>query len=160
MRQLLLNGLHFQDFALFLLRQVLGWFFILARFRWICDPSRASTTGMWFNADRRHHLEWKLCSCGYSRHPALSGFVAMVEILAGGAVVVGLLTVPALLGLLAVLVCATYCTAQEKVKEQNPVDCIDCVSCYLWRVEGVYLALAVALLCLGPGKYALDAWVW
>lgn len=143
------------DVALLILRLMLGGFFVFARFRWIYDPSRPDAP--WFNPARRHHLEEKLCSCGYSRHPYLSGFVALTEIFGGLGVIVGLLTPLALLGLLGVLACATRCTAYAKVCEQNPVDCWDCVSCYLWRVEGIYIAVTLALLLLGPGNLSLDA---
>lgn len=144
------------DVAELLLRGTLGWFFFLARFRWVYDPERIPH---WFNPDRRHHLEWKLCACGYGRHPLLSGFVALVEISAGVAVVIGFLTPLALLGLLCVLCFATYCTGKQKVLEQQPVDRVDCVSCYLWRVEGVYIAIAIALLLLGAGRFSLDAYM-
>lgn len=98
----------------------------------------------------------RICTCGYGSHPCISGFVACIEVAAGLAVTFGLLTNLALLGLLGVLLFATLCTAREKVKAQDPVDCVDCVSCYLWRVEGVYIGITLALLCLGPGHYSLD----
>jgi uncharacterized membrane protein YphA (DoxX/SURF4 family) len=153
-----LSGIGYPDVASLLLRVLLGTFFILARFRWFYDPSRPDDP--WFNALRHKHLRWKLCSCGYYDHPLLVGFVACVEVSAGFAVVFGLLTMLATLGLLAVLLFATFCTAKEKVCEQKPVDCIDCVSCYLWRVEGVYITIAFALLAMGPGNLSLDAMVW
>lgn len=154
------------DIVLLLLRLVLGVFFVLARFRWFYDPSNATAakrmTGRahWFPTWRHRHLEWKLCSCGYSRHPVLSGAVACVEVSAGCALVLGLLTQPAAFGLLVILLFATWCTARAKVMEQEPVDRIDVVSCYLWRVEGVYITIAVCILLAGGGRFALDSWVW
>ncbi len=156
-RTLLNSGLLSPDYAAFILRQVLGWFFVLARFRWFYDPERYPRV---LNADRHKHLAWKLCDCGYGYHPALSCIVACVEVSAGVALIVGLLMNLAVLGLLGVLLFATWCTAKQKVLEQKPVDCIDCVSCYLWRVEGVYIAIAVVLLILGPGYLSLDYLVW
>lgn len=151
------TGLGSQDLAVLILRLLLGTFFVLARFRWVYDPSRPLDP--WFNTARHKHLVQRLCTCGYSPNPYLSGFVACVEISAGMAIIVGLLTLPATMGLLSVLLFGTYCTARVKVCEQLPVDKIDCVSCYLWRVEGVYIAIAIAILALGPGHYSLDA-VW
>lgn len=143
------------DVASFLLRIVLGGFFVLARFRWLYDPSRPDNP--WFNRDRHSHLSKRICSCGYGMHPILNDLVAMVEIGAGAAVVLGLITYLALLGLLSVLAFATFCTAKEKVLAQNPVDWLDCVSDYLWRVEGVYITIALSLLALGPGRVSIDA---
>lgn len=158
MKDLALYGMNLPDLASLLLRQLVGWFFILARFRWFFDPSRLDDP--FFNSKRHEHLVQKLCTCGYGYHPTLTGLVACVEVLAGGALVIGLLTNLALVGLLGVLLCATFCTGKTKVLEQGPVDCIDCVSCYLWRVEGVYIAIVLALLCMGPGAVSLDALVW
>ena len=170
------SGLGFTDVALLLQRVALGGFFFLARFRWVYDPSRAWVAGYaangepqrgsndeavgrtpWFAPYRVNHLTWKLCSCGYGKHPVLSGFVALVEISAGLALVVGLLTPLASLGLLGTLGFATYCTAKEKVRKQNPVDHIDCVACYLWTVEPLYIVLALSALINGAGAYSLDA---
>lgn len=172
----LFTGVGFGDVALLLQRVALGAFFFLARFRWVYDPSRAWIAGYaangeplrgdnanatgraaWFAPYRVNHLTWKLCSCGYGKHPVLAGFVALVEISAGLALVVGLLTPLAALGLLGTLGFATYCTAKDKVAKQGPVDKIDCVSCYLWTVEPLYIVLAVSAIINGAGAYSLDA---
>lgn len=145
-------GLH--DIALLLLRNIVGVFFLLARFRWVYDPSRPDNP--WLNKERHRHLTWKLCTCGYHWHPRMSAVVALVEVSAGTALIVGLLTVPAALALLTVLLFATVCTARQKVSEQDPVDLVDCVSCYLWRVEGVYITVVLSVLFMGPGKLSLD----
>lgn len=172
---LLFNGLHLHDLTLLLQRVALGAFFFLARFRWVYDPSRAwiasyDATGQpirggseavgrtpWFAPYRVNHLTWKLCSCGYGKHPLLSGFVALVEISAGLALIVGFLTPLAALGLLGTLSFATYCTAKEKTLKQNPVDKIDVASCYLWTVEPLYIVLAISAILNGAGAYSLDA---
>jgi uncharacterized membrane protein YphA (DoxX/SURF4 family) len=74
--------------------------------------------------------------------------------------VLGLFTIPAALVLLVILLVATRCTAYQKVMEQNPVDRIDCVACYLWRVEGLYIGLAIIILLAGPGAYSIDYLIW
>lgn len=138
---------HFTDpsLASLILRWVLGWFFILARFRWIYSPDLSA---------RRASLEAKVKVCGYPKW--MAGPTAYGELFGGLAVVVGFLTPLALALLFSILVFATKCTAVQKVMEQKPVDAVDCVSCYLWRVEGVYIAISLALLFLGPGAYSLD----
>lgn len=148
------TGPGYQDLGLLALRVLLGVFFVLARFRWLYDPSRPDSP--WLNAGRHEHLRWKLCYCGYGQHPLLVAFVACVEISAGCAIVLGLLTELALMGLMSILLFATWCTAKEKVCAQNPVDTIDYVSCYLWRVEGVYIGICAVLLLNGPGFFSLD----
>lgn len=148
------TGPELNDLGLLILRCILGTFFILARFRWVYDPSRPKEP--FLNTARHEHFSNRLCTCGYGSHPALCAFVAMTEILAGIALCVGLFTELALLGLLSVLLFATYCTAREKVMAQSPVDRADCISCYLWRVEGVYIAVCLTLLLSGPGALSLD----
>lgn len=152
--EVLLTGLSLPDVATLLLRCLVGCFFILARFRWFYDPSRPQEPIL--NTARHAHMRWRLCACGYSEHPYLSAFVACVEVSGGAALIVGLLTNLATMGLLCILFFATCCTAREKIAEQKPVDHVDCVSCYLWRVEGVYIAICVCVLLLGPGRYSID----
>jgi uncharacterized membrane protein YphA (DoxX/SURF4 family) len=158
LHSVLVTGFDMPDVVSLLLRVLLGAFFILARFRWFYDPSRPNMP--WMNDKRHEHMILRLCTCGYGTHPAIAAFVACVEVSAGVALIIGLLTIPATLGLLGVLLFATFCTAYQKVCEQGPVDCIDCVSCYLWRVEGVYIAIAFSILAMGPGAYSIDKWVF
>lgn len=140
------------DLSLFLMRVALGGFFVLARFRFFYDPSRPQDK--WFNKERRNHLEWKM---GYCKYPAWTApYVAIGEVLAGLGVLSGVLFYASALALLGITFFATRCTWREKIMEQSPVDCIDWVSCYLWRVEGLYVLLAFILLALGPG--AITVW--
>lgn len=160
----LLLGLGWHDAALFLLRFILGGFFILARFRFFYDPSRRNVwqvppnqVGPWFNHARHTHLRDKLHACGFGCSWGLTTWVAFVEVFGGLAIVFGFLSIPATLGVLVLLTFATFCTAKAKVLEQNPVDPIDCLSCYLWRVEGIYITIAIVLLMMGPGNFSVDA---
>lgn len=148
------------DFAALALRWMLGGFFVLARFRFFYDPSK--TQGLRFlNPERFASLTHKMCYCGLKQKPGAWAWVtALVEVSAGAALIVGLLTHLAAFGLLVLLLVATRCTWRSKVYEQNPVDRLDCVSCYLWRVEGLYIGLALVILLLGPGALSLDAWLF
>lgn len=158
MLDMALNGLSLGDLGLAANRMLLGVFFLLARFRWVWDPSRPEDP--WFNLARKKSLVDKLCHCGYGWHPPLAAAVALVEILAGAALIVGLCTVPAAFGLLVILLFATWCTAYDKVMEQKPVDAVDMAACYLWRVEGPYIFSALGVLMAGPGGYSLDHILW
>lgn len=142
--------------ALFLARFVLGFFFVSYRFRWFYDPTPQD--GVAICSPYRHlNLRRKLCQCGWGMHPWLAAFVAIAEVAAGLAVIFGVLTSYAALGLLLILLVATLCTAREKTLRQNPVDGIDVVNCYLWNPEPVYIVLAVVVMALGPGMFSIDA---
>jgi uncharacterized membrane protein YphA (DoxX/SURF4 family) len=151
--------MHSVDVAALLARLLLGFFFLLARFRFFFDPA-AAPGDRWFCAWRHESLIHKMAYCGLKKKPVIWAWItALVEVLAGMALIVGLLTPLAALGLLVLLLVATRCTARQKVMEQKPVDKVDCVACYLWRVEGLYIGLAILILLLGPGAYSLDAWL-
>jgi putative oxidoreductase len=160
MLDILLHGAQWTDGALLINRLLLGSFFFFARFRFLYDPSKA--VGDRFLCAARHEsLRNKMCHCGWrSGATGWAWFAALTEIFGGLGVLFGLLTVPAALGLLAVTACATVCTAKPKVMEQHPVDRLDYISCYLWRVEGLYIGMALAVLFAGPGRYSLDWLFW
>lgn len=143
------------DLASLVLREILGVFFILARFRWFYDPAKEKGT-RWFNVIRRKSLRDKLNHCGHGDTAWLPAFVATVECLAALGVIAGLLTGLSALGLLIICVIGTKCTWRDKTMRQNPVDKIDIWSCYLWTPEPVYVSVALALFLLGPGVYSLD----
>lgn len=142
------------DLILLLNRLVLGGFFVLARFRWIYDPSKPSD--QWFNGARHASLENKLCACGYGRNESLGVLVALAEVGAGIALIVGFLTQAAALGLLVVLLFATYCTAREKTMRQNPVDGVGVVESYLWTPEPLYIVLCIIAIVGGAGAFSVD----
>lgn len=153
-----LLGFNLTDASVLVARLLLGVFFILARFRFFYDPSRDDC---WLNSARCDSLTRKMQHCGLQAWPRFWAWVAaMVEVAAGFAVVIGLLTIPAAFGLLVTLIFATKCTAKDKVMEQHPVDKLDCVACYLWRVEGLYIGLALMILLAGPGAYSIDYLIW
>jgi len=153
----ILGGLGSISVAALLARLTLGSFFVLARFRSFYDPSKPKGCRA-FNGERFGSLRRKLCACGFQRGLVFWTWVtAIVEVGGGLALIVGFLTTVAAIGLLVLTLRATMCTAWQKISEQNPVDSIDCIACYLWRVEGIYIALAVLIVLLGPGAYSLDA---
>jgi uncharacterized membrane protein YphA (DoxX/SURF4 family) len=152
--EFLRSGLVGADVALFLNRVLLGAFFVLARFRWIFDPSRPEH---WLNQARHVHLSEKLHTCGFGDHPRLAAFVALAEISAGLALVLGFLTSLAGAGLILLLLAAMSCTTKEKTMRQQPVDDVQVVEDVLWTVEPIYLTLALVAFLCGGGAYSLDA---
>jgi uncharacterized membrane protein YphA (DoxX/SURF4 family) len=160
MNTFLISGFLAINFALVLLRLVLGVFFILARFRFFYDPSQPIGERV-FCEKRVKSLTNKMSHCGLKRWPLQwAVFVAVAEVLAGLALVVGFLVVPAALGLLVLLLYATKCTHKEKIEKQNPVDCIDRWCCYLWTPEPLYITMALVLVLVGGGAYSLDYVIW
>lgn len=151
-------GPYAQDAALFLIRSTMGLFFLIYRFRWIWDP--AAKDSQWFSQIRRSRLIKRLESCGYGSNRHLAGAVALVEILAGAALIVGLLTMPAALGIFVILIFANCCTPREEIPFMKPVDGVDVVRCYLHLAEPLYLVMAVVLLLMGPGRWSLDYVIW
>jgi uncharacterized membrane protein YphA (DoxX/SURF4 family) len=156
----LIHGFAFTDGIQLLARLLLGVFFILARFRFFYDPSKAIGQ-RWFNKERHTSLTNKMIHCGLRHKPyAWACFVAFVEVFAGLGVLFGLLTMISAFGLLVITLVGTRCTAYAKVQEQHPVDSVDVCSAYLWRVEGLYIGFALLVLFGGPGAYSLDSWLW
>ena len=163
-------GFDLTDFALFLNRFLLGAFFVLARFRFFYDPSKTKgfwtadhftlkwvPNQRWLNKDRFASLEHKMQYCGLKKYSAFWAWaVAVIEVGGGLLLILGYLTAFAGFGLLVLTVRATMCTAKMKVFEQNPVDKIDICACYLWRVEGLYIAMALVAVVAGPGAFALS----
>lgn len=143
------------DVSLLFSRLLLGTFFILARFRWVYDPSQMEAP--WFNQHRHEHLVEKLEYCGLKNGKFWAPIVAYIELSAGAGVLVGFITPIASLGLLAILIRATLCTGKEKTMRQNPIDKLDVCSCYLWCPEPIYIAVAFSILSMGAGRYSLDA---
>jgi uncharacterized membrane protein YphA (DoxX/SURF4 family) len=146
------------DLASLILRCIVGVFFLLARFRYVYDPS---INPSWFASVRHMSLQNKMRKCGLNFMPRLWAEVTAYGELAGGlGLIVGLLTPLAAIGLLVILLPATACTAAEKINRQAPVDGIATVECYLWTPEPLYIALCVAILLLGPGAFSLDHYLW
>jgi uncharacterized membrane protein YphA (DoxX/SURF4 family) len=145
------------DVASLIARLALGSFFVLARFRFFYDPSQPAGT-RWLCSPRRRSLTRKMCVCGWKWKPSLWAWIAaLIEVGAGAFLIIGLLTRLSAFGLLAVTVVANVCTAREKVLKQNPVDRIDCIGCYLWTAEPLYIMFSLIVLLLGPGLLALDS---
>lgn len=141
--------------VLFIARFTLGFFFVSYRFRWFYDP--ATQDGVAICSPYRHKkLIEKMGQCGWGMSPKLAAFIAIAETLAGLGVMFGFLNSLSALGLLIILIAASACTAKEKTLRQNPIDKIDVVNCYLWNPEPVYIVLAIVVMVLGPGWFAID----
>lgn len=149
-------GLNLLDTALLFNRVVLGLFFVLARFRWFYDPHHG-----WFSHIRLWSLRMKCEKCGFGNTFWIPALVAISEVFAGFALIAGFLTVFAAMGMLIVLLVASFCVTPEKTLRQNPVDQVDVASCYLWTPEPLYITMAIITILCGAGVYSVDfALLW
>jgi uncharacterized membrane protein YphA (DoxX/SURF4 family) len=146
--------------ALALIRIILGLFFVLARFRFFYDPIKPKGQRV-FCPQRLTSLTNKMTHCGVKRWPfQIAVAVAVIEVLAGIALIFGFLSVLSAFGLLVILLYATKCTCREKIAKQNPVDGIDHLCCYLWAPEPLYIGMCLVIILAGPGMYSLDALIF
>lgn len=153
--QLLTQGLDLAPIALLLNRVTLGTFYLLARFRFFYDPSKPAKE-RWLNKERSASLTAKMQHCGFTSYPyAWAWIAASIEVIGGGMLIAGVFSAFAALGLSVLTLFATRCTWRSKVYEQNPVDCVDVCSCYLWRVEGLYILMALIVILAGPGGFTV-----
>lgn len=135
-----------QTFIVWALSLTVALFFVLARFRFFYDPSKPRGL-RWFNQARHESLAQKMVYCGFRNWPvSLAWFVASVEIVGALMLLIPPVRFFGALLLLGILVVATRCTAKKKVMEQHPVDYLDIVCSYLWRVEGLYIVMVLCIL--------------
>jgi putative oxidoreductase len=140
----LFHGFGATDAALLLNRLVLGMFFAISGFHKLFVP--------------RRHQEFRktLAKAGVPLLGVMEWFVAGVEFLGGLAVVVGLLSPLAALGLLAVSAVAALTTGGDKLPKE-PLDPADTFDSVLYLPEVLYGAMATLVILAGPGAYSLDA---
>lgn len=142
------------DAALLLVRVVVGSFFVLYRFRWVYDPT---SDQRWFCPVRRSRLKERIRACRYGCSNILPALVAIGEIGAGFALIIGLLSLPSAALLLVILLFGMVCLLPEEIPAMNPVDRIDVVRCTMQWPEPLYAVLCVVVLLAGPGQWSIDA---
>lgn len=137
------GGPHLTDEVILLFRITVGVFFAISGFYKL------------FNEHRHATFVRTLQECGI--WPGMCWFVAGVEFLGGLAVVFGVLTQLALLGLLAILVVAFVTAAIPDLRKKKLLGIADYCAVALAQAEAFYMILIVGLLLTGPGKYTLYA---
>lgn len=131
---------------------IVGLFFVLARFRFFFDPSKPAGA-RFFNKQRYDSLHSKIASCGWTKGTTFwTWYTAIVEVGAGLGLMFNIARPLSGLLMMGILLVATCCTCRTKVCEQKPVDKADVICAYLWRVEGLYIAMLAVVLWndLGP----------
>lgn len=143
--ELLFTGLGSGDGALTVMRVGLGVFFSLEGGYKLFNPTRHASLVETLREDKIPCValtQW---------------FVPGVEFLAGGALVVGLMTPLAALGLFIICLVATCTDAIWRVPRMNPLGRGDAVAKILYLPEVLYLLMLGVLILLGAGPWSLDA---
>jgi uncharacterized membrane protein YphA (DoxX/SURF4 family) len=110
-----------------------------------------------FNAERHRVFADELKSLHVHAVGINQWWVPLVEFSAGAAVVVGLLTPLAALGLLVVILVANATTGRERIKAYKPIDRADRIDDWLYLPETIYAFLLILIISAGAGPYSLDA---
>lgn len=140
----LVHGLGAFDVAALADRLALGTFFAISGYHKLFNTTRRASLATTFKAD----------GC-YS--PFTMFAVPLGELLGGVALVVGLLTPVAALGL--ILICSGACLLDgiKRVREWGPLDAADRVDDFLYLPELLYVIMLSFLVLAGPGKWSVDA---
>jgi putative oxidoreductase len=138
-------GAQAPDAALTLNRVALGAFFAISGYLKL------------FNAARHATLARTLQDDGVHAVPIMQWLVPSVEFSGGCALLIGLLSALAALGLFVVCLGAFAFDAVKRVNAWQPLNLADCVADLLYLPEVLYcIGLAVVMLG-GPGPWSLDA---
>lgn len=141
---LLYTGIGASDLALFVVRLVVGAFFMLAGWNKLFHPVRRTSM----------HNKMRELNIPFPNFNAV--FVPIVETVAGAMLVLGTLSVAAALAL--ATICLVACGAEgiERIESWSPVNRKDWLATALYLPEVLYLALLVAVVVAGPGRYSID----
>jgi len=135
------------DIASLILRAAVGVFFVISGYHKLFNVRRRASLAATFKADGVYSPVTMLAiPCG--------------ELAGGLGLIVGLATPIACLGL--ILICAGACIVDglKRIPAFQPIDRADYVADVLYLPEVLYVFMMCALLCIGGGKYSLDAVVY
>jgi uncharacterized membrane protein YphA (DoxX/SURF4 family) len=145
MIDILFNGVGWTDIAFTLNRVAVGLFFMLSGYHKL------------FNAERHRVFADELRSLHVHAVGINQWWVPLVEFAGGAAVVIGLLTPLAALGLLLIILVANATTGRERIKAFMPIDRADRIDDWLYLPETLYAFLLILIISAGAGPYSLDA---
>jgi uncharacterized membrane protein YphA (DoxX/SURF4 family) len=145
MMDLLFNGLGWTDIALTLNRIALGAFFMLSGYHKL------------FNVERHRTFVDELKALGVLAVGINQWWVPAVEFTAGTAVLIGLLTPLAALGLLVIILAAIATAGRQRIKLYKPIDEADRIDDWLYLPEALYAFMLIVVISAGGGPYSLDA---
>jgi uncharacterized membrane protein YphA (DoxX/SURF4 family) len=145
MVQFLFNGIGWTDIALTLNRVAVGMFFMFSGYHKL------------FNAERHRVFADELRSLHVHAVAINQWWVPLVEFSAGVAVVIGLVTPLAALGLLVIILIASATSGRERIKAFKPIDRADRIDDWLYLPETLYAVMLLVVILAGAGPYSFDA---
>src|ERR1700679_137426 len=145
MMDLLFVGVGWTDLALTLNRVAVGAFFMLSGYHKL------------FNAERHRLFVDELKSLGVPALGFNQWWVPLVEFSAGTAVLIGLLSPLAALGLLVIMLVAIATPGRQRIKLYKPIDRGDRIDDWLYLPETLYAFMLIIVISAGAGPYSFDA---
>lgn len=145
---LFFNGWDLPGLVLFINRVVVGLFFAISGYHKI------------FLKQRHEQLVDTLKSDGIPAVNFFQWFVPWVELLAGMALIVGILAPLAAFGILALMTVAILTDGTKRVVEFAPVDKADALDDVLYLSETTYWFLALFTILGGPGWFSLHQYIF
>ncbi len=144
-RFVLLGSPDLEPYAILLVRIALGLFFAV------------SGANKLFVASRHQAMYNELVAAKVPLPQVMTWFVSAVEFLGGCLLVVGLLTTLASAALLGDMLVAILTTSLGSLpKGLSPLNWLDD---FLYLPEVLYVLIFVWLICAGPGRFSVDAWL-
>ena len=145
MIDILFKGVGWTDIAITLNRVAVGAFFMHSGYHKL------------FNAERHRSVVDELKALGLHAVGFNQWWVPSVEFSAGGAVLIGLLTPLAALGLLVIIIVANATSGRQRIKLYKPIDEADRIDDWLYLPETLYAFMLIMVVSAGAGPYSLDA---
>jgi uncharacterized membrane protein YphA (DoxX/SURF4 family) len=142
---ILFRGVGWTDIALTLDRVAVGMFFMFSGYHKL------------FNAQRHRAFVDELTSLHVAALWINQWWVPSVEFAGGSAVVIGLLTPLAALGLLAIVLVASFTSGRLRIAGYQPIDRADRIDDWLYLPEVLYAFMLILFVSAGAGPFSLDA---
>ena len=145
MMDVVFNGLGSSGLGLSLNRIAVGAFFMLSGYHKLFNP--------------QHHREFveELKGLGIPAVRFNQWWVPLVEFTGGGAVLIGLLSPVAALGLVVVILVALATSGRQRIELYKPIDEADRIDDWLYLPETLYAVMLIVVISAGAGPYSLDA---
>jgi uncharacterized membrane protein YphA (DoxX/SURF4 family) len=142
---ILFKGLGWTDIALTLSRVAVGMFFMFSGYHKL------------FNAQRHRAFVDELTALHVVAVRINQWWVPSIEFAGGSAVLIGLLTPLASLGLLVIVLVAGVTSGRVRMKDYQPIDRADRIDDWLYLPEVLYAFILIIFISAGAGPYSLDA---
>jgi uncharacterized membrane protein YphA (DoxX/SURF4 family) len=143
--ELLFVGVGGTEVAIALNRIAVGAFFMLSGYHKL------------FNAERHRTIVDELKALGVPAVGFNQWWVPLVEFSGGAAVLIGLFTPLAAMGLLVIILVAIATSGRQRIRLNKPIDESDRIDDWLYLPETLYAFMLILVIAAGAGPYSLDA---